>query len=126
MSVRQVITIRNTHDITNSRMQVREAARRAGMDLSDQARISLATSSLIEGLGMGNEPGSSSVSIEQVNNEQEKGLRVVFAFAKPRYHQVVHTAAGNVGWMVDDVSINYISDEQVEIILTKWVAGRKS
>lgn len=124
MLAQRILNIRNSHDIISTRMQVREAARHAGMDLGDQARISLATSSLMEGLGLGQELNSSSIAIEQFGEGQNKGLKVVCTFVNPKEHQPVKTAAGNISWMVDNVAINYLENDQVEIILTKWVMRR--
>jgi len=126
MLAQQILNIRNSHDIISTRMQVREAARHAGMDLGDQARISLATSSLMEGLGLGHDSSSSSITIEHLNEGPNKGLRVVCCFVNPRERQPVQMAAGNIGWMVDNVTINYLENDQVEIILTKWVMRRQS
>lgn len=124
MLAQQILNIHNTHDIINTRMQVREAARNVGMDLGDQARISLATSSLMEGLGLGQDSSSSSIAIEYLSEEQKKGLRVVCTFLDPKENRLIGTAAGNIGWMVDDIAIHYLANEQVEIILTKWVVRR--
>lgn len=124
MVLQQTLNIRDAYDIINTRMQVREAARSAGMDLGDQARISLATSSLMEGLGFGNNPRSSSVSIESLKEGQSIGLRVVCTYTNTNEPQPIHNAVENIGWMVDNVVINYLENDRVEIILTKWVMRR--
>lgn len=136
MSAKQILTIHNSNDIIITRMKVREAARNAGMDPSDQARISLATSSLLEGLGseglgleglgLGHDSISLSIAIEQMSDGQNSGLRVVYTFVNPKERQSIHTAAGKIGWMVDKIAINNIGDDRVEIILTKWVMKRQS
>ena len=51
-------------------------------------------------------------------------MRVVCTFADLGDHQPVHAAAGNIDWMVDNVVIHYLANEQVEITLTKWVVRR--
>lgn len=124
MLPQQIIKIRDSYDIINTRMQVREVARHVGMDLGDQARISLAASCLMEGLGFGHNPHSSMITIEPLDEGQRKGIRVVCTFANDGERQQVQSAAGNIGWMVDDVTINYVDSEQTEIILTKWVMRR--
>jgi len=124
MLTQQILNIRDSYDIITTRMQVREAARQAGMDLGDQARISLATSSMMEGLGFGYDPSSSVITIEHLNEDQTKGLRVVCNFINSKERQQVQAAVENIRWMIDDVKINYLENEQVEIILTKWVVRR--
>jgi len=122
----QIFSIRNKHDIINVRMHVREAARNIGMDLGSQARISLATSSLTEKLGLGIEPDSNSIAIKCLNEGHNKGLRVVCTFCDSKEAKPVNMAVGNVSWLVDTVAIRNLSGDQVEITLTKWVMRRPS
>lgn len=124
MLAQQTLTINNPNDIIITRMQVREAARRAGMDLGDQARISLATSSLMEGLSLGNGSSSTSIAIENLNEEKNVGLRVVCTFPDPGEQKPVKISVGNISWMVDDIAVHYLGNEQVEVVLTKWVVRR--
>jgi hypothetical protein len=124
MLTSQVLTINNSYDIINTRMRVREAARCVGMDLGDQARISLATSSLMEGLSVGKDSKSTSITIEALNGGQKNGLKIICTFPVSGERKTVEIAAGNIGWMVDDINILYLAEEQVEIILTKWVVRR--
>lgn len=131
MLAKQVLKIHSSNDIIITRMKVREAARYVGMDPSDQARISLATSSLLEelgseGFGLGHDSASISITIEQFSEGQDNALRVVYTFVNPKERQLLHTAAGKIGWMVDKVTIDNIGDDQVEITLTKWVMKRQS
>ncbi len=124
MLAHQTLNIHNSHDIISARMQVRESARYAGMNLADQARISLATSCLMEGIGLGKGTSQSSVAIEQLNDGKNKGVRVVFTITKPNEHHPLQTAAGSISWMVDSIAINELKNERVEIVLTKWVIRR--
>jgi len=126
MLAQQTLNINNTNDIINTRMQVREAARLVGLDLGDQARISLAASSLLEGLGLGHSVSAASIAIQRLSEEKNIGLRVICTFPDPREHKPVNTVTGNIGWMVDDIAIHYLANGQVEIILTKWVVRRQS
>ena len=52
MTDREPIAIQNELDIIEARMHVRKLAREAGLDLFDQARISLATSTMAIILGL--------------------------------------------------------------------------
>jgi hypothetical protein len=126
MSAPQIFNIRSQYDIISARMQVREAARLIGMDLNDQARLSLATSSLMDGLGTGLFSGSGSITIEHLIEGQNQGLRVICTFRDSREHNPVNKAAGNVRWMVDTIDIRNLASGQVEINLTKWVNRKQS
>ena len=69
--------INNESDLIHARLRVRETARRIGMTLMDQSRISMATSSLANALGLGLSKRSSGfVTIEKVVNQARIGLRV--------------------------------------------------
>jgi hypothetical protein len=118
------LKISNSYDIINTRMRVREAARDLGMDLGDQARISLATSSLMEGLKIGQDTKYTSIAIEQLNGGPKPGLKISCKFPVSGEHKSVETAASNISWMVDEITVQYLQDEQAEITLTKWVVRR--
>ena len=126
MVTQQILNIHNSHDIISTRMQVREAARHVGLVPGDQARISLATSSLIEGLGLGFDAGTTSVGIEELNDGKKIGLSVIFTFEDPRERQPIQAAATNIGWMVDNLDISFPEHNKMVIILTKWAIKRQS
>lgn len=119
-----LLNIRDVHDIISTRMQVREAARRAGMVPSDQARISLATSSLMEGLNSEQVSSLASIVIEQKNEGGDQGMRVVFTFSSLKEHQALNAVPRNIGWLVDNIEINNQENDKVEIVLTKSIGRR--
>jgi anti-sigma regulatory factor (Ser/Thr protein kinase) len=121
-----IFNICSQYDIVSVRMKVREAARLIGMDLSDQARISLATSSLMERCGSVFGSGSGSITIECLREAQNTGLRVVYTFSNSREQHLENMADGNVSWMVDTLAIRNLASGQVEITLTKWVKRKQS
>ena len=125
MLVPQFINIRSEYDIVNARMQVRETARSIGMDLRDQACLSLATSSLLEGLGLGFNSGAGSITIQCLSEGQNKGLSVICTFHDSSEQKPVQMATGNVGWMVDTIVIRNLANDQVEITMTKWDMKRQ-
>ena len=58
MGEAHTLTIRNSSDAIIARAEVRKLAQKRGLDLAGQARISLATYSLANALGIGNKhPG---------------------------------------------------------------------
>jgi hypothetical protein len=123
MLARHFLNICSGSDISYARMQVRESARDIGMNPSDQARISLATSSLMESLGLGNESVPTSLSIEPLCERNIEGLKVTCTFQGSKENKPVHDMASNIKWMVDDIAVNHLANDQIEIILTKWSRG---
>ncbi len=116
----QSIVVRSALDVVTARMQVREMARRMGLSLTDQARISMATSSLASSMGLG-ENGSSegSIAIECMQNGGRKGLKVICrrienGESSPPAHFV------NERWMVDEIKMQQLPPNTLEITLTKW------
>lgn len=122
MSVYKILTIRTMIDVINARMEVREAGRRLGMNTRDQAFISLATSSLTDALGWGNVLGRCTITIEFLDEEKNKGLRVVCTFEYSNNDELVAGLTKGVRWMVDAIDVRYPAGDQVEVALTKWDA----
>ncbi|HSJ58875.1 MAG TPA: ATP-binding protein, partial [Anaerolineae bacterium] len=67
MTDREPIAIQNELDIIEARMHVRKLAREAGLDLFDQARISLATSTMAIILGL-EKSGNGSIHLSQLDD----------------------------------------------------------
>ncbi len=123
MTDQQQIPIQNEIDLVTARMKVREMARRMGMSLADQSRISLATSSLANALGLGKAGiANGNVIIESTLNGSRKGLLIrcfrndCDGYAPPLSYFT------NERWMVDELELFTHSPEQVEVRMIKWVA----
>ncbi|MFZ6031127.1 MAG: hypothetical protein ACOYYS_25750 [Chloroflexota bacterium] len=123
MSGDQKISIQSEIDLVTARMKVRDTARRMGMTLADQSRISLATSSLANALGLGkNGHANGSVTIECLQSDNRKGLRIRCTRYDSDYAPPL-SYFSNERWMVDELEMFTPSDEQVEVCMTKWVAS---
>jgi anti-sigma regulatory factor (Ser/Thr protein kinase) len=117
------IAIQNEIDLVTARMKVRDAARRMGMSLADQSRISLATSSLANALGLGKAGvANGSVTIECLQNGSRKGLQICcFRDDCDGYAPPV-SYFSNERWMVDELEMFTHSPERVEVRMIKWMA----
>ena len=120
MSENKVLNIYSTADIIRVRMEVRDAARSMGLNTRDQALISLATSTLTNALGLGLGRRVGTITIECLNQEKNKGLRVVCAAKNTKISEPVDGVTKDVRWMVDALDISDPVSDQVEIALIKW------
>jgi hypothetical protein len=77
MDNRQTFKIYTDYDINFARMQTREMARSSGFGTADQARISLAVSSLAQKLGLGVTRHGDVVLERLRDGSQRVGLRVI-------------------------------------------------
>jgi hypothetical protein len=124
MIKQQTISVRSAIDVVTARMQVRETARRLGMSLADQSRISLATSSLANALGLGKgNTAEGQVVVECLENGERRGVRVsCLRFDCQGYVPPV-SYFGNERWMVDEFNMKVLPSDTLEVTLTKWSAS---
>jgi hypothetical protein len=120
MSVHQTITIQTMTDVIRARMEVREAARRIGLDTRDQALISLAISALSDELGWGSGRWKGVISIEDLEGEEKNGLQVICTFKAAAHSDPILSLSKKVRWMVDAINFRDLVDDQVEVTLIKW------
>jgi len=120
---RHIINIRNNVDVILMRTEVRNSARQIGMDMMDQASISLAASSLAHALGLGGAQDGQ-VSIERVTRNGRIGLQVVCVNpANSVELSMAARALQDARWMVDELSIEEISADTVKVTMIKWMLG---
>lgn len=112
------IWVRGEIDIIAARMRVRDQARLMGMDLADQSRISLATSSLAHALNIG-EAYTGEIRIETIQNGRRTGLRVICARLAGA-PGVEDRVLGAARWMVDDLQVVHLPPDVLQITLIKW------
>ncbi len=122
MSSIRTFAIHNEVDLVTARMHVRETARHLGMSLTDQSRISLATSSLANALGLGREgKADGRVVVDTLQNGARQGLRVVCTRNDCGGYTPPLSYFGNERWMVDELELRSISSDEVEVTMIKWV-----
>jgi len=118
----QTIAIRSGLDIVTARMRVREAARHLGMSLTDQSRISLATSCLANALGLGIDNSiQGQITIEPVTEKALKGLRIVCTRFNCNEYVPPMAYFSNERWMVDEFEVMPSVNGNLEITLAKWM-----
>ena len=119
MSENQTIEIHNRFDIIEARMQVRTMARKLGLDLFDQARISLAASTVAIILGL-ESSGNGSISMERRQFGERVGVEVVCTKADARLPNLAAGVMDDAKRMVDELTIRELPSSGVQVTLFKW------
>lgn len=120
MNLPKTFTVAGQTDIVLLRMSVRDAARAQGMTLADQARISLATSSIAEAIDVDSEnPGQATVS--ECSRHDRVGIQVTY-LAQDDERGNWNKVLGNIKWMVDDAYVERLPEGQIQVTLMKWKA----
>ena len=119
----QTIQVSTAHDIIVARLRVREMARAQGFSMMDQARISLAASSLANAMGL-SQANRGRIVIDCLNNERGTGIRVVCVKTCPTGGDPPPVQLGDTRWMVDELNIETLLPNEVRAIIIKW-DGRK-
>jgi hypothetical protein len=123
MGEERTLTIRNSSDAIIARAEVRKLAQKQGLDLAGQARISLATYSLANTLGM-----KIRFPVQVIINLLVKGERAGMSVAcvTPENVEVgsVPEAFGDVKWMVDELSVETLPYSAMKVTLIQWTMPR--
>jgi hypothetical protein len=122
MSKDQTITVRSDFDIIMARMKVRKLARAMGLNTVDQARISLATSSLAQALGLG-ERHHGQIAMNSLGEKKRTGVRVVCTKANAVTRELSPRAFENMRWMVDELTVETLPPDDLQVTLVKWLAS---
>lgn len=124
MNETQTVVIRTEFDVFIARQHVRELARAAGLDLANQARIALATSSLARALGLG-EVYQGHVSIDCLRVRGNKGVRVICTAIEGANGNLAAETFTDTGGLVDELSVEKIPSRDLQATAVKWaVRGR--
>ena len=123
MNDNQTIEIHNRFDIIEARMQVRTLARKLGLDLFDQARISLAASTVAIILGLENS-GNGTISMERRQFGERVGVEVVCTKADARLPNLAAGVMDDAKRMVDELTIRELPSRGIEVTLFKWGKSR--
>ncbi|MBN1660520.1 MAG: hypothetical protein JXA93_19140 [Anaerolineae bacterium] len=114
------IPIQNELDIIEARMHVRRLAREAGLDLFDQARISLATSTMAIILGL-EKSGHGSIHLSQLNDGSRIGVQVICIQHDASIHDLVEGVLDDARRMVDELGVSALPNG-IAVTLIKWAA----
>jgi hypothetical protein len=120
MSEIEKIEILNEFDVIAARMRVRDAARDMGFGIVDQARISIAASSLAHVLELNSRhPGI--LTIERVNHKGPSGIRVVCTRANASEAALSPQEIVDLEWLVDDLTIEYLLCDGIKATVIQWL-----
>jgi hypothetical protein len=123
MNVSQTITIRSEFDVITARMKVRELARTKSFDITDQARISLATSSLADTLGLGRKH-QGQIMIESLEEEGRIGIKVTCTANASSDSGLTSEELENTGWLVDKLTVQTLPSDSLQVSVVHWAARR--
>lgn len=118
------ITTTNVHDIMAARAKVRELARRKGLGITEQARISLATSSMADVLGLGTHR-QGQIAINSVVEEERTGIRVICTAAKDVRQALTPAQLDVHQLLVDELTVETLPSDDVQITLIQWSTLRR-
>jgi hypothetical protein len=127
MSWTRTIPILNQVDVHAARMYTREAARLVGLELNEQAQVSMATSALADCLKMtartnnhSQPPAAASQIIIQVIEGDRQGLEVDFESWNVSSGDSVQSQMKRILSLVDEVSVQPAPGGPVRVIIKKW------
>ena len=120
MSESQTIVVRTEFDVFMARMQVRKLARATGFDITSQARIALATSSLARALRLG-EIHQGQVSIDCLSEGKRTGVQVVCIAANGANSDLASRTFTDTRWLVDKLTVEELPSNDLKVTVIKWI-----
>jgi hypothetical protein len=121
------IPILNQVDIHAARMYTREAARQAGLELNEQAQVSMATSTMAECLKMGlpvqtalGQPAATNQIIIQVIENGHQGLQVDFESLNISNFDSIQVQLKRIQTLVDEVKTEQLPNGPARVVMIKW------
>lgn len=113
------IAVRGEFDIIDARLKARKLATAKGFDIVDQARISLAASSLAKILGLGDDiPGR--VTVSCLNADSRIGLQIICIKVASESNELDMGVFEDMRKMVDELKIEDLPSQDLQITLVKW------
>jgi hypothetical protein len=116
----QTIAVETEFDVFMARMQVRKLARAVGFDITNQARVALATSSLARALRLG-EIYQGRVSIDCLGENDRAGVRIACTAVNGADFEIGSRAFTDVKWLVDELTIEELPSNDLQVTLVKWM-----
>jgi hypothetical protein len=120
MDKSQKMQIRTYLDIILARSRVREAARAMGLGTTDQARISLAMSSLAYALGLG-EWCQGEIAISCLNGDGRAGVCVTCTTLDGANAGLSSAACRDARLLVDELTVDRLPSSEIQATLIQWV-----
>ncbi len=120
MGDKHTVTVGNEADVVMMRVLVRDLARDLGMNMIEQASVSLAASSLAYALGFADKQASH-VTIECLKHDGRTGLQITLTKPDCVPEDVSSAKLSDAKWMVDDLLVETPSTQDLQITLVKWM-----
>ncbi|RPJ51418.1 MAG: hypothetical protein EHM21_02765 [Chloroflexi bacterium] len=127
MSWMRTIPILNQVDVHAARMYTREAARLVGLELNEQAQVSMATSALAECLKMAarvsgglHQPAAVNHIVIQVIEADLQGLEVDFESWNVSSDDGVQAQMNRILSLVDEVTVEQMPSGSIRAVMKKW------
>ena len=118
MSEPTALTVRGEFDVIVARSRVRDLARESGLNTTDQACISLATSSMARALGLG-KAHIGQILIEGIVSGDRTGVRVVCT-ATNGGDSGPSRSMDEARMMTDDMAVEISPENETRVTLVKW------
>jgi hypothetical protein len=119
------LQINNSSDAIVARAKIRQSAREKGLDVTEQARISLAMYSLTGVLRIGNEnPGQ--ILVHLLKQDKRDGLSVACVTSDTSEINPVPEMFSAIKWMVDEMTIEVLPSNAVKVTLIQWITSAES
>lgn len=120
MSDPQKIEVKTEFDVFMARMQVRNLARAIGFDITSQARVALATSSLARALRLG-DTYCGYVLVNGLRAEGRSGVQVCCKVFSVDDFEIGSRALADVKWLVDELTIEELPSNDLQVTMVKWM-----
>jgi hypothetical protein len=119
MNERVTIPIHSAFDAITARAKVREFARETGLDVTGQARISLAAYSLANTTKL-RSTSRCQLIVKVLKKGKRAGVEVGCVIQNLADDRLTADTFGNVKWLVDEFTIETLPSNEIQIILIQW------
>ena len=119
MNDRVVIPIRTAFDAITARAKVREFARQRGLDITGQARISLAAYSLANASEL-DDKSQGQLVVNSLKKGKRVGIKVVCVILDTTNNHLASEAFENIKWLVDELTIEALPSNETRVALVQW------
>jgi hypothetical protein len=119
MSESLAIPIHSAFDAITARAKVRELARETGLDVTGQARISLAAYSLANTTNL-RSTNQSQLVVKILKKGKRTGIEVICVITNAANDHLMSDAFDNVKWLVDEFTIETLPSDAVKVALVQW------
>ena len=111
--------IQSALDAITARAKVREFARQTGLDVTGQARISLAAYSLSNTTKL-RSTSQCQLAVQVLKKGKRAGVEVVCVIPNVADDHLTSGNFENVKWLVDEFTVETLPSNEVHVILTQW------